>query len=122
AALKPLLLVLEDLQGSDDSTLDSLSSLAQRRGKARLLVLCTYRPAAVIPGGHPLAAIKQELQLHGQCDELAMPPLDVAGVAQYPPCRVPPPPVPPGRPPAVPPPPAGTPPLSVHPGAAPAAP
>ena len=88
-ALQPLLLVLEDLQWSDDSTLDSLSSLAQRRGKARLLVLCTYRPAAVIPGGHPLAAIKQELQLHGQCDELAMPPLDVAGVAQYLACRFP---------------------------------
>ncbi|HXG19851.1 MAG TPA: hypothetical protein VNN62_12380 [Methylomirabilota bacterium] len=36
-----------------------------RRGPARLLVVGTYRPADVMVGGHPLKAIKQELQGHG---------------------------------------------------------
>src|SRR4030095_8579321 len=46
-AAQPLLLVLEDLQWSDPSTLDLLSSLARRREPARPLVIGTYRP----PGG-----------------------------------------------------------------------
>src|SRR5262249_6281506 len=63
-AVQPLLLVVEDLQWSDDSTLDLLSSLSQRRAKARLLVLCTYRPGEVVPGAHPLAAITHGLWRH----------------------------------------------------------
>src|SRR5262249_32302433 len=45
SAEMPLVLVLEDVQWSDHATLDLLSVLAQRRGAARLLVLCTLRPA-----------------------------------------------------------------------------
>jgi predicted ATPase len=80
---KPLLLVLEDLQWSDYSTLDLLSVLAQRRGLARLLLLGTYRPADVIVSGHPLRAIKQELHTRGQCQELPLEFLTAAEVAQY---------------------------------------
>ena len=82
-ASEPLLLVLEDLQWSDHSTLDLLSSLARRRGAARLLVIGTYRTADVAGGAHPLAAIKQELQAHGQCTELALRPLGEAEVGEY---------------------------------------
>ena len=67
---RPLVLALEDLQWSDPSTLDLLSSLARRREPARLLVVGTYRPAEVSGGTHPLAAIRQELQAHGLCTEL----------------------------------------------------
>ena len=55
AADTPLVLVLEDVQWSDYSTLDLLSVLAQRREPARLLVLCTLRPADAIVRGHPVA-------------------------------------------------------------------
>src|SRR5262249_57022604 len=44
----PLVLVLEDMQWSDHSTLDLLSVLAHRRAPARLLVLCTLRPAGAL--------------------------------------------------------------------------
>jgi predicted ATPase len=82
-ATRPLLLVLEDLQWSDPSTLDLISSLARRRAPARLLVIGTYRPAEVAGRAHPLAAIKQDLQVHGQCVELALPALDAAEVEDY---------------------------------------
>jgi hypothetical protein len=82
-AERPLVLVLEDVHWSDYSTLDLLSSLAQRRGPAHLLLLATYRPADVIVTGHPLKALKQELQVRGQCEELPLGFLTVAEVTQY---------------------------------------
>jgi predicted ATPase len=82
-AAQPLLLVLEDLQWSDPSTLDLLSSLARRREPARLLVIGTYRPADVSGRNHPLATIKQELQVHGLCTELALRGLDADEIGEY---------------------------------------
>ena len=69
---RPLVLWLEDLQWSDVSTLDWLAFVARRREPARLLILGTYRPVEVIVSNHPLKSLKQELQLHGQCDEMAL--------------------------------------------------
>src|SRR5262249_56493077 len=54
AADTPLVLVLEDLQWSDRSTVELLAALAQRREPARLLVLGTYRPVDVLLQAHPL--------------------------------------------------------------------
>ena len=82
-AERPLVLVIEDVHWSDHSTLDLLSLLAQRRGPARLLLLATYRPADVIVSGHPLRAMKQELQVHGQCEELPLAFLTSIEVEQY---------------------------------------
>jgi predicted ATPase len=77
----PLLLVLEDLQWSDRSTVECLAYLAQRREPARLLVLGTYRPVEVVVRAHPLRGIVQELCGRGQAVELRLeflPPEDVA--------------------------------------------
>jgi DNA-binding winged helix-turn-helix (wHTH) protein len=41
---KPLLLILEDLEWSDDSTLAVLSALARRRGPAKLMIVATAAP------------------------------------------------------------------------------
>src|SRR5262249_1299397 len=57
----PLVLVLEDLQWSDRSTVDLLASLAQRREPAQLLVLGTYRPVDLVLHAHPLRGLVQEL-------------------------------------------------------------
>src|SRR5262249_27130243 len=46
-----LVLVLEDLQWSDASTVELLAYVARRTDRLRLLVLGTYRPAEVIAGG-----------------------------------------------------------------------
>ena len=82
-AAQPLVLVVEDLHWSDAATLDLLACLARRRGPARLLVLGTYRPVEVLARGHPLYAVKQELSLHGLCQEVALGWLTEAEVAQY---------------------------------------
>jgi DNA-binding winged helix-turn-helix (wHTH) protein/predicted ATPase len=79
----PLVLVLEDLHWSDYSTVDLLSSLAARRLPARLMLVGTYRPAEVFAGGHPLKAVKQELQARRRCEELSLTFLDERAVAEY---------------------------------------
>jgi DNA-binding winged helix-turn-helix (wHTH) protein/predicted ATPase len=78
-----LLVVLEDLQWSDYSTLDLISYLGRRRDPARLLVLGTYRPVDVILGEHPLKDVKRELQAHGKCYELPVPCVSEEVVAEY---------------------------------------
>jgi predicted ATPase len=82
-AERPLILCLEDLHWSDVSTLELLSVLARRQETARLLVLGTYRPVEMLGNGHPLRAIKQELQLHRQCEELRLRFLSEQNVAEY---------------------------------------
>jgi DNA-binding winged helix-turn-helix (wHTH) protein/predicted ATPase len=79
----PLVLVLEDLHWSDSATIDLLAMLARRSEPSRLLVVGTYRPADVIASGNRLRAAKQELQLHGQCEEVSLDFLDGAAVREY---------------------------------------
>jgi predicted ATPase len=82
-AERPLVLWLEDLHWSDVSTLDWLAFLARRPERARLLVIGTYRPVEVLMREHPLKAVKQELQVHGQCWELPLDFLRDEDVAEY---------------------------------------
>src|SRR5215470_11975498 len=83
SSVRPLLLVLEDLQWSDYATLEWLAFVARRREKAGLLVIGTYRPMDVLVRAHPLRTVVQELQRHGQCAELPLAYLPAAGVAAY---------------------------------------
>jgi len=80
---QPLVLRLEDLHWSDHSTLELLSVLARRRERARLLVIGTYRPMEMLADGHPLRTVKQELQLHRQCEEQRLALLTEEHVAEY---------------------------------------
>jgi len=79
----PLVLILEDLQWSDYSTLDLISYLSKQRQSAHLMVIGTYRTAELIASKHPLRAIKQELLAKQQCEELALEYLSEAEVAEY---------------------------------------
>jgi predicted ATPase/DNA-binding winged helix-turn-helix (wHTH) protein len=78
-----LVLWLEDLHWGDGATLDWLAFIARRRERAKLLVLGAYRPVEVSMTEHPLRAIKQELQLHGQCEELPLIGLSEEAVREY---------------------------------------
>lgn len=78
-----LVLVVEDLQWSDASTVAALAYLAQRRGPVRLHLIGTYRPAEVAVRAHPLRRVVQELAGHGQCEELALELLTEAEVEAY---------------------------------------
>jgi predicted ATPase len=78
-----LVLVLEDVQWSDPSTVEGLAYLAQRPGPARLLLLGTYRPVEVVLQGHPLRGRVQELCGRGQVRELRLELLSAADVTAY---------------------------------------
>jgi hypothetical protein len=83
AAEAPLVVVLEDLHWSDHSSLEGLSSLAQRREPARLVMLGTYRPAEAVIREHPLRGLVQELCGRGQAAALRLEVLPAADVAAY---------------------------------------
>lgn len=80
---RPLILVLEDLHWADCATLDLISALARRRQPAKLLIAATYRPVEVILNESPLKGLKQDLRMHGFCDEIALQPLSGAEVEEY---------------------------------------
>jgi hypothetical protein len=81
AAKTPLLLVLEDLQWVDHSTVDLIAALARRREPSRFMLLATHR--AVIPLDHPLKAITQELITHQLSHEIDLQPFTQPEVAEF---------------------------------------
>lgn len=82
-AERPLLLILEDLQWVDDSTVDLISALARRRAPARCLLLATYRPVDLILARGPLQLLKQDLRIHRLCRELSLERLTEEEVGEY---------------------------------------
>src|SRR5262245_14467836 len=79
----PILLVFEDLHWVDPSTLDLISALARRRDKAKLMLVCTYRPVDVILSNSSLKGLKQDLQVHNLCAEIALERLPEPAIAEY---------------------------------------
>jgi DNA-binding winged helix-turn-helix (wHTH) protein/predicted ATPase len=82
-AMRPLVLVVEDLHWSDPSTLAFLTYVARRRDWARLLVLGTYRPAEVIRQAHPLRQVIAELRQHHRCVYMTLASLPEAAITAY---------------------------------------
>jgi DNA-binding winged helix-turn-helix (wHTH) protein/predicted ATPase len=78
-----LVLWFEDIQWSDPSTLEWLGYVARRPGLARLLVVGTCRPAAMLAPTHPLRVLTQELPLHGQGVELVLRGITEEDIAEY---------------------------------------
>ena len=83
SAEAPILLVFEDLHWVDPSTLDLISALARRREQAKFMVVCTYRPVDVILSNSNLKGLKQDLQVHNLCSEIALERLPEPAVAEY---------------------------------------
>jgi len=83
AGASPLLLVFEDLQWADHSTVDLISALARRRAPAKLMLIATERPVDIVIPEHPLKALKHDLLLHQLCHEIILEPLEEAEVAEY---------------------------------------
>jgi DNA-binding winged helix-turn-helix (wHTH) protein len=79
----PLVVVLEDLHWSDPSTVDLLSFVAERRERARLLVLATYRPAELVLTRHPLRAVSLRLLTSRRATEITLEELGVDAVGEY---------------------------------------
>jgi DNA-binding NarL/FixJ family response regulator len=79
SAEQPAVVVLDDLQWSDDTTLELLAALAAPLREMPVLVLGTYRSDG-LPREHRLRWLRNELRRAGLLDELALEPLDQAAV------------------------------------------
>ena len=77
----PVVLVLDDLQWADRSTLLLLKYLARYSLQARLMVLGTYRQTD-LDVDHPLSAVLVELRRERRLDSHELEPLDAAAVSQ----------------------------------------
>jgi DNA-binding winged helix-turn-helix (wHTH) protein len=78
-----LLLLFEDLQWIDDSTVDLISALARRRTPAKLMLLATCRPLDAGPASPSLRGRIPDLLVHRLCREIALTPLSEAEVEEY---------------------------------------
>ena len=82
-ASAPLILIVEDLQWADPSTLDVISALARRREPARLALVATMRSPDAALSGTPLPGLLRDLRLHGLCEEIELAALQVPDVGRY---------------------------------------
>ena len=79
AALRPLVLIFDDLHWADESTLGLISALARRRAPSRIMLVAAVNPQH--PGTeHPLRVLKQDLSMRRQCAEIALEPLNRSAV------------------------------------------
>jgi predicted ATPase/DNA-binding winged helix-turn-helix (wHTH) protein len=78
-----LLLVFEDLQWVDRSTVDLISALARRQGPAKLMLIATCRYLDLEPPGHPLKSLTQDLLVRRLCREISPAHLTEAEIAEY---------------------------------------
>jgi hypothetical protein len=76
AAERPVLVVLDDLQWSDEATLELLAALAEPLSELSVLVLAAYRSGG-LPRDHGVRRLRNDLRRTGQLDELSLRPLDL---------------------------------------------
>jgi ATP/maltotriose-dependent transcriptional regulator MalT len=77
ASRRPLALFLDDLQWSDDATLDLLPALARSLESEPVLILAAYRSDEV-PRGHAIRRLRNELRRGRRLRELVVEPFDAA--------------------------------------------
>ena len=80
-AIGPALVVLDDLQWSDEATLALLGGLAPALAELPVLVIGAYRSDG-LPRDHMLRWLRNELRRGGHLQELALAPLDAAGTGE----------------------------------------
>lgn len=83
AAVRPLLLIIEDLHWSDPSTIDLIATIAQRRQPARLMVLGTCRPVEALLRDHAMARLRSDLLGRQLGVEIPLDVLDEHAVYEY---------------------------------------
>jgi DNA-binding winged helix-turn-helix (wHTH) protein/tetratricopeptide (TPR) repeat protein len=80
-AKTPLLLVLEDLQWADDSSIDLIATLARRRSAAKFMLLATCRSHEFCAAG--MRALVPDLLVHQLCRKIELTRLSETEVEEY---------------------------------------
>src|SRR5918994_5020757 len=71
------LVLLDDLQWSDEATLEMLAALGESVTTSRLLIVAAYRSDG-LPRGHGLRRLRNDLRRAGRLEEVAAPPVGLA--------------------------------------------
>ena len=79
----PLVLFLEDLHWSDESTNDLLAFVAARLQSSRVMIVTTFRPSEMHRLNHAFVPVKLELQSRGLARELQLDKLSASDVRRY---------------------------------------
>ena len=82
AAERPLFIAIEDVHAADRSSFLLLRHLLEAASEARLLIVLTYR-AEDLGGGHPLAAVLEEVERDRRLTRVALHGLSEADVARF---------------------------------------
>ena len=80
ASRRPAAVLLDDLQWSDEATLEFLAALAPSLREMRLLVVAAYR-SDELPRTHPLRRLRHDLRREHALEELAVGPLAASETA-----------------------------------------
>lgn len=81
--LHPLLLITEDLQWADHSTIQLIDYMARRRSRHRFMWLSSFRLTEIIALDHPLNTIRHELRPAGLSEEILLDSFSETEVATY---------------------------------------
>jgi predicted ATPase/DNA-binding NarL/FixJ family response regulator len=81
ASARPLVLLLDDLQASDETTLELLAALAEPLSDLPILVIAAYR-SDEIPREHGVRRLRDQLRRAGALRERTLEPLSEAGTAE----------------------------------------
>src|SRR4051794_35495049 len=81
SAEEPAIVVLDDLQWSDETTLELLAALAEPLRQLAVLVIAAYRSDG-LPRDHRLRWLRNELRRGGNLRELTLEPLDRPAVGE----------------------------------------
>jgi predicted ATPase len=81
--LHPLVLFFDDMHWADASTVDLMGYVGSRIAGMPVLVVVTHRPSDLLLSRHPFLQVRQELQAHGACRELALDFLSSDDVEQF---------------------------------------
>ncbi|HWA54449.1 MAG TPA: AAA family ATPase [Solirubrobacterales bacterium] len=76
-----VIVVLDDLQWSDETTLELLAALSPSLTEMRVLVIAAYRSDG-LPRDHRLRWLRNELRRNGRLEEMALEPLSREAVAE----------------------------------------
>jgi DNA-binding NarL/FixJ family response regulator len=81
SAQRPAIILLDDLQWSDETTLELLGALATPLREMPVLIVGAYR-SDEMPRAHPLRRLRNELRRNNLLSELTLEPLTEAGTAE----------------------------------------
>jgi len=81
----PLVIVLEDMQWADESTIEFLFHLARSWENQRIFVIATYREEDIVTeeGEHPLQMVEREMITHGLCQKMRLGWLDEINITNW---------------------------------------